>query len=83
MKNDQLQIDFQRKRQRNSGIRIPIFNRDGTVKEKISSDSSSVNLLLKEEDFSKEYYYFLCNAGLGYTMIMCSLKESLEKKIRC
>ena len=77
----QLQIDFQRKRQRNSGIRIPIFNRDGTVKEKISSDSSSVNLLLKEEDFSKEYYYFLSNAGLGYTMIMCSLKESLEKKL--
>ena len=77
----QLQIDFQRKRQRNNGIRIPIFNRDGTVKEMISSDSSSVNLLLQEEDFSKDNYYFLCNAGIGYTMILCSLKELLEEKL--
>lgn len=77
-----IQIDFQRKRHRNNGLIRNRYNRDGTVKELIEVKEHSESLLIQEDEFEEDSYYFLCNGGLGFTMILASLKKRLEERFK-
>ncbi len=39
-------------------------------------------LLVCEQKLSEEKYYYLCNGGLGHTMMICAVKPELEKVLR-
>lgn len=61
-----------RKKVRNIRKNRKAFLADGNVK----TDS----IVLKENQFSCDTYYYLCNGGLGHTVILCGLKKALEEK---
>lgn len=44
-------------------------------------DNKDNLLLVCQQMLSKENYYYLCNGGLGHTMLICAVKPELEKKI--
>lgn len=39
------------------------------------------NLYILQGKLSKDYYYYLCNGGLGHTMALCAYRDELEKKL--
>jgi len=45
-------------------------------------DNKDSQLLIFQSKLSEDKYYYLCNGGLGHTMLLSALKPELEKRIK-
>lgn len=77
-----LQADFRLQLYKSNYIKRPFkirTGKSGEMKERMDKSDIKQSIVLKEEFFSEEKYYYLCNAGIGFTVIVCALKPELEK----
>lgn len=78
-----LQVDFRLKLYRENYLKQSVLNLDGTIKpvESGGNGRTAPGLLVMEESFNPQKYYFVLNGGLGFTKLLCSLKSALEKSL--
>ena len=73
-----LQMSFRLKLSHNApSVFCPQPSKD---KVRFEEDLPDDHLLLRVNSLDKDKFYFLCNGGIGFTMLICGLKKALEKR---
>jgi glycosyltransferase, family 2 len=76
-----LQIDFRLGLYKDRFIKkIFPFEPDAKENKGIIDMFHDESIVFKESYFDKEKYYFVCNGGIGHTLIMSAIKKELETK---
>lgn len=80
-----LQISFRLQLYANS--EIAVFESARSAKARMLTqadikDDKDDHFLVLQSRFDSECFYYLCNGGLGHTMFLCSIKKSLEERLK-